>query len=471
MTQDHRHSGFLRPHATALWLLQRTLDAALIVAVHYLVARRMLVEWQSSQLLLVGAAVLGFQFVAEINGVYGSWRTARLRDEVAQTVWSWFLIVPALAILLLLAFDSTDQTRTLSFMWWLVLTPTALATFKIMIRTLVRGARVQGRNSRVAAIAGATPAAYRLVKELRLRPEFGIRVSGVYDDRAPERIRQDLGGAKLLGDLDRAVADARSGRLDVLYITLPFKAETRISEIVSRLADTTATVHLVADFSSFEMLHGRFGQVAGLPTVSIFDTPFDGLGGYLKRLEDLVLGSLILTLIAPIMGLIALLVKLDSKGPVFFAQTRCGLNGKPFKVYKFRSMTATEDGNLVVQARRNDRRVTRLGAFLRRTSLDELPQFWNVIKGDMSIVGPRPHASVHNEQYRGLVHRYMLRHKVKPGITGWAQVNGWRGETETVDKMQKRVEYDLHYIENWSLSWDIEIILKTALSLTGKNAY
>jgi putative colanic acid biosysnthesis UDP-glucose lipid carrier transferase len=209
-----------------------------------------------------------------------------------------------------------------------------------------------------------------------------------------------------------------------------------------------------------------------MPVVSIYDSPFRGVNGWIKRAEDLVLGSIIVTLITPVLLAVAIAVKLSSPGPVFFRQRRYGLNGREIRILKFRSMTVSEDGPTVQQATKNDQRVTPLGRFLRRTSLDELPQFLQVITGEMSIVGPRPHAVAHNEQYRALIHGYMLRHKVKPGITGWAQVNGYRGETDVVDKMSRRVEHDLEYIQNWNLLLDLKIIWMTVFgSMVRKNAY
>jgi putative colanic acid biosynthesis UDP-glucose lipid carrier transferase len=249
--------------------------------------------------------------------------------------------------------------------------------------------------------------------------------------------------------------------VDVVYIALPLRAERRIQELVSMLADTTATVYVVTDLFMFDLMNARWGSVGDMPVVSVFDTPFHGLGGWVKRLEDIVLASMILIMISTPMLVIGLAVKLSSKGPVFFRQTRYGLGGRPIKVLKFRSMTTCDDGPTIVQARAGDARITPLGAFLRRTSLDELPQFWNVLMGEMSVVGPRPHAVAHNELYRGKIRGYMLRHKVKPGITGWAQVNGLRGETAAVEKMERRVEHDLYYIDNWSLFWDLKIVFLT----------
>jgi len=228
----------------------------------------------------------------------------------------------------------------------------------------------------------------------------------------------------------------------------------------------------VPDMFVTDLIQGHAGSVCGMPVISVCETPFRGGNGFVKRASDIVLSLLILLLISPVLLVIALLVKLTSPGPIIFRQRRYGLDGKEILVYKFRSMTVTEDGARVQQATKNDQRITPLGAILRKTSLDELPQFINVLQGRMSIVGPRPHAVSHNEMYRKLIKGYMVRHKVKPGITGWAQVNGFRGETDTLDKMQGRIDYDLDYLRNWSLKLDLYIIFKTVRVVAGdRQAY
>jgi putative colanic acid biosynthesis UDP-glucose lipid carrier transferase len=238
------------------------------------------------------------------------------------------------------------------------------------------------------------------------------------------------------------------------------------------LADTTVTVYLVADFLYYSLLRAQWSQVGNIPVVSVHDSPFQGVVGWVKRLEDLVLGSVIVLLTAIPMICIAVAIKFSSPGPVFFRQWRYGLCGKKIRILKFRTMKVCEDGPSVVQASRNDARVTTVGRFLRRTSLDEFPQFLQVLTGELSLVGPRPHAVAHNEQYRSLIHGYMLRHMVKPGITGWAQVNGWRGETAELEKMELRVQHDLEYIRNWNLLLDLKIIFLTIFGAKkGRNAY
>jgi len=257
------------------------------------------------------------------------------------------------------------------------------------------------------------------------------------------------------------VTEVKAGRIESVYVALPLRAEYRIRKLLAQLADTTASVHVVTDLLLSDLLQAGYTNLGGVHVLSVYETPFLGVNSWLKRAEDVVLGSMILAIVSLPMLVIAALIKLTSTGPVLFRQTRYGLNGHPISVLKFRTMTVCEDGDCIRQATEHDARITRLGAFLRRTSLDELPQFLNVLTGEMSIVGPRPHAVAHNELYRKQIPGYMLRHKVKPGITGWAQVNGWRGETDTLDKMKKRIEHDLAYIRGWDLIFDLKIILLT----------
>jgi putative colanic acid biosynthesis UDP-glucose lipid carrier transferase len=333
--------------------------------------------------------------------------------------------------------------------------------------------RSRGYNTRFAAIVGMTELGAQLAAQMNGISSLGLRVYGFYDDRDEERchpIPPELvtrGGT--LADL---VDAAKAGDVDLIYIAFPLRAEPRINQLLRELSDTTATVYLAADFYVYDLLHARWVTLGAVPTMSMHETPFYGVDGWLKRLEDIVIASVVLVVIAIPMAIIGLGVKLTSPGPVLFRQRRYGLNGEVIDVIKFRSMTVTEDGEHIRQATKEDSRITKFGAFLRRTNLDELPQFLNVLEGSMSIVGPRPHAVAHNELYRKKIRGYMLRHKVKPGITGWAQVNGWRGETDTLEKMERRVEHDLDYIRNWSLLWDLQIIFMTVFkSDARRNAY
>jgi putative colanic acid biosynthesis UDP-glucose lipid carrier transferase len=249
-------------------------------------------------------------------------------------------------------------------------------------------------------------------------------------------------------------------------------AEKRTMEVLTLCSDTTCTLSIIPNFFIYNLLNARWQTIGPIQTLSVFDTPFQGANNVLKRTEDVIFSIGILTFILVPMMFIAAAVKLTSSGPVIFKQKRYGLDGKEIEIYKFRSMSSQDNGAEIMQAIKNDARITPLGAFLRKTSLDELPQFIHVLQGRMSIVGPRPHAVAHNEQYRKLIEGYMLRHKVRPGITGWAQINGLRGETETVNKMVKRVEFDLDYIHRWSVWLDVKIILATVFKgFINKNAY
>ena len=257
-----------------------------------------------------------------------------------------------------------------------------------------------------------------------------------------------------------------------VYITLPLGSQPRILQLLEQLQGTTASLFFVPDVFGISIIQGRLQDVNGVPVVGILETPFTGVNEVVKRISDVILAALILLLISPILLVLAIGVKLSSPGPVIFKQRRNGLDGEEIIVYKFRSMRVMDNGAVVKQATKGDPRITPFGAFIRKTSLDELPQFINVLQGRMSIVGPRPHAVAHNEEYRQLIKAYMVRHKVKPGITGWAQVNGLRGETDTVDKMKARVEYDLEYLRNWSLGLDLQIIVRTVrLMLFDRHAY
>jgi len=289
---------------------------------------------------------------------------------------------------------------------------------------------------------------------------------GYFDDRSPRRLPTAC-HQQLLGQFDAVVSFVQQNAIDAIYISLPVANDTRLHNLINQLRDTTASVYVVPDVLSFDTIQARVVEIDGLPALSIYDTPFDGTRGLMKRAMDIVLASIGLLLIWPLLAAIAVGVKLSSKGPILFKQHRYGLNGEEITVYKFRSMTVCENGSEVKQATRRDSRITPFGRFLRSTSLDELPQIINVLEGKMSLVGPRPHAVAHNEEYRKLIQGYMFRHKVRPGITGWAQVNGLRGETETIDKMSKRIEYDLDYMRHWSLWMDIKIIFKTVALVFG----
>jgi len=320
--------------------------------------------------------------------------------------------------------------------------------------------RLQGPPRR-AVLVGMNAHGLTLAQRLNGSVLGDVQVLGFVDDRDAQRLDAAASGFAHLGDTAGLAELVQRQRVERIYITLPMTSQPRILKLLEDLKDTTASVHFVPDMFVTDLIQGRSEVLCGMPVISVCDSPFHGTAGLVKRASDIVLAALILLLIAPLLLAIALAVKLGSPGPVIFRQRRYGQDGEEIVVYKFRSMTVAEDGAVVTQARPDDQRVTRVGALLRRTSLDELPQFVNVLQGRMSIVGPRPHAVAHNELYRKVIRGYMVRHKVKPGITGWAQVNGYRGETDTLEKMQGRVDHDLDYLRNWSLRLDLWIIVKT----------
>jgi putative colanic acid biosynthesis UDP-glucose lipid carrier transferase len=327
------------------------------------------------------------------------------------------------------------------------------------------------RATRRAVMVGAGPLAVTVSRALRAKGVDHGELVGWFDDRGPDRLHADP-AFKLLGSLTDLASYVREHDIDEVYITLPMSSQPRIAGLLESVHGTTASVYYVPDVPGIGIIQGRLHHINGVPVLGLCESPFVGINEVVKRASDIVLASFFLTLTLPVMLGIAIGVKLSSPGPVFFRQRRNGLDGHEITVLKFRSMTAQDDGPAITQAGRNDPRVTRFGAFLRRTSLDELPQFINVLQGHMSIVGPRPHAVAHNEIYRQAIKAYMVRHKVRPGITGWAQVNGLRGETESVERMQARVEYDLAYLRNWSLWLDLRIVLRTIrLVFFDRNAY
>jgi putative colanic acid biosysnthesis UDP-glucose lipid carrier transferase len=466
------NDGLIRPHQSRLQLLQRLFDAVVIGgSVAALMSLRGSV-WEPAYTNVVLIAVLGFVLVAEFTNLYQSWRGTTLRAEMGRVWTAWAWVAASLLVLSFATKTSADFSRLVMLSWMLVC-PSLLCIYRSIIRMILRRMRDDGRNSRSAAIIGTGKSAARMARVIHENPWYGIVLRGFYNDGSSLGFQPDENlPISVCGDLNELVAAACAGQIDQVYIALPLTEQVLIGELLNRLQDSTASVYLVPDIGMFDLMQARMVDLGGVPILSLRETPFLGIDGWVKRGEDIVLGTLILILISVPMLLIGAAVRLTSKGPALFKQRRYGLNGKEIWVWKFRSMSVMENSGAIRQATKGDVRITPLGAFLRRTSLDELPQFINVLTGQMSIVGPRPHAVAHNEEYRKLIADYMLRHKVKPGITGWAQVNGWRGETDTLEKMEKRIEFDLYYIRNWALFLDLKIILMTVFKgFGGKNAY
>lgn len=354
---------------------------------------------------------------------------------------------------------------------WGLITPFALAAGHTLARHALPRVMSAAVRCRTAVVVGVNDIGLRLAGQFHDNPYLTTRVMGYFDDRSGERLNK-TGDLPVLGQFKDLARYVKAKNIDAIYLALPMASQPRILAMLDDLKDTTASIYFVPDIFVTDLIQGRMSGVGGMPVVGVCESPFTGFNGLLKRGSDIILSTVIVLLLTPLMLALAIGVKLSSPGPIVFKQKRYGLDGKEILVYKFRSMTTTDNGPEIRQATRGDQRITKFGAFIRRTSLDELPQFINVIQGRMSIVGPRPHAVAHNEMYRKLIKGYMVRHKVKPGITGWAQVNGYRGETETIDKMEKRIEFDLEYLRNWSLGLDLWIIIKTAiLVVADRNAY
>jgi putative colanic acid biosynthesis UDP-glucose lipid carrier transferase len=353
---------------------------------------------------------------------------------------------------------------------WFVATPLLLLGATVLLRkALIRFVSMQG--VRRAVIAGFNDVSESLADRLRSNRGLGLEVVGFFDDRSAERLHMER-GEELLGGLTELAAFAKSNDIQVIFVALPIRHVQRVLDLLDDLKDTTTSIYYVPDIFLSDLIQSRSGEIAGIPVISMCETPFFGYRGVVKRLTDVVLSLLVLVPLLPVFLIVGLLVKLSSPGPAIFKQRRYGLDGQEITVYKFRTMTVTEDGDKVVQATVGDRRVTPIGAILRRYSIDELPQIVNVLQGRMSLVGPRPHAIAHNEQYRKLIKGYMVRHKVLPGITGLAQVNGCRGETAKIEEMQARVAFDLQYLRHWSLAMDLRILIKTLVMLVhDKKAY
>jgi putative colanic acid biosynthesis UDP-glucose lipid carrier transferase len=397
-------------------------------------------------------------------------RDEELVGRSISTIFSRILLewlgVVCVLLLAAFAFKVTAHFSRATMLTWFAANPFALY--------LAHVARLRARwlisNSDLAPkylIIGANNVGFELFRRL---PPKGFL--GFFDFRSIDRLPDTIDPAHLVGHCKDVAEFARTHGVTSIYIALPLSNVPRIGEMVRELRDTTASIYFVPDVFAFDLIQGRLVEINGMPAISVCDTPFHGMDAVMKRATDIVLAGFALLLLAPLMVLIAFAVKVTSAGPVLFRQRRYGLNGEEIIVYKFRSMRVCEDGAVVTQATKSDSRVTPLGRILRSTSLDELPQLLNVLEGKMSVVGPRPHAVAHNELYRKLISGYMIRHKVRPGITGLAQVNGLRGETETVEKMRERVRFDLEYLSHWSPWLDVKIICKTLWVIArDQNAY
>lgn len=443
-----------------LSFVQRILDPLIIMGTLYLTTELYGVPLDGYGLILMILAFFIASAVFQHIDPYKAWRHGQMQLYVLSVIGGWGVTVMFLVLLGSVSGLNSRFDNNLIFTWF-VITPLLLLTGHTLVRMLGGDLR-RGIEPRSVVIVGANDVSVKFANRLEAYPNLFMRVSGYFDDRTEARRPANM-RHQILGSMNDIAAYVREHKTKMIFISQPISAQPRIRKLIDELQDTTASVYFLPDIYVFDLMQARFDNVGGMPVIAICETPFTGINSWIKRISDIVLAACIQIMLLPIMLVIAIAVKMSSPGPIIFRQRRYGLYGEQIIVYKFRSMTVTDDGAKVVQATKGDARVTRVGAFLRRTSLDELPQFINVLQGRMSIVGPRPHAVAHNEQYRKLIKGYMLRHKVKPGITGWAQVNGLRGETETLDKMEARVRFDLDYLRNWSLWLDLKIIVRTVL--------
>jgi putative colanic acid biosynthesis UDP-glucose lipid carrier transferase len=462
-------SKFQFVDASSSFLL-RIVDIGIVSCALLIVMRGYSISFNKDYLLVLSGVLFFYSYIGESLGLYRSWRLGRF-STMCRIIFFNVTIAFLLMTLVLFLFKYSDVYSLVTMAAWYFLSVFALVGWRHCVREVKRISCSKGYNVQKVAILGLTDTGRLLYDEISKHDELGFECVGFYDDREPSRI-ENLDASLLTGSINDAVELARCGKIQKLYVCLPMLAEKRIAGIILTLGDSTVDVLITPDFLLKNLMHAHIGSVGEVDTLSVFESPVNGMKRFYKRSFDIVFSICAIIAISPVLIAVAIAVYISSPGSILFKQDRYGLDGRKINVWKFRSMTVTENSEKVIQARKGDARITRVGAFIRKTSLDELPQFFNVLRGDMSVVGPRPHAVSHNEEYRKLVSYYMLRHKVLPGITGWAQINGWRGETDTLEKMEKRVEFDLAYIRNWSMWWDVEIIFLTFFKgFVGQNVY
>jgi len=452
------------------------LDIALIASVAVasgFAYHEIFLQWTPDVGQFLGVGVLGGVMAAiafHQAGLYGFDRFSSVGGQAGSLLGRWTATMLALLALAFLTKTSAEYSRGWVLAWF-VTGYGALLAWRVGLKYALRElSRDGGLFARRVAVVGATDLADRFIQVAHER-EPGMTLVGLFDDRVGLRdgCAQTM---PVTGDLDALIAEAQAGRIDEIVVTLPWSAEERIGQIVRRLSLLPISTRLCPDKAGLRFADCTHSVLGGVTLLNVHSRPLEGWGGLFKEIEDRLLSGLALLFLSPLLLLIAAAVKLDSPGPVFFRQRRHGFNHNVFYIYKFRTMTVQDDGEVVKQATKDDQRVTRLGRFLRRSSLDELPQLINVLCGDMSLVGPRPHALAHNNEYAQLIEDYAGRHKMKPGITGWAQVRGFRGEIDSEDKLTERVRHDLYYVEHWSIWFDIKILFLTVFAvLFPKNAY
>ncbi len=471
----HQGSDWLSP--TVVVGLLRVADAAVVLLAALAAWITRFYSEPKDSLIEPYVAVLAVALTVQIfhaAGLYKFDRLSGLFHQFSRLVLAWAAVMLSLLALGFMT-KMTEEFQATSRLWvglWFVYGLFGLFAARLALKHQIQRWQRGGRLTRNLAIVGAGEHGQRLVEHLMRHGDSAERIVGIFDDRRG-RVPDSIFGLPVLGSVDDLLRFARRNPIDQVIVALPWDAESRLLAWMKKLRSLPIDVRLCPDMIGFHLPHRQVTHIGGVPMLNVFEKPLAGWNYIVKSMEDRMLAAAILVVILPLVLLICALIKLDSRGPVLFRQKRYGFNNEVIEVFKFRTMYVDRCAEQkVVQATRDDPRVTRVGRILRRTSLDELPQFINVLTGTMSIVGPRPHAVAHNEQYARLIDEYLARHRVKPGITGWAQVNGLRGETETLAKMEQRVRYDLYYIEHWSLAFDIRIILRTLfVGFSHPNAY
>ncbi|MFA7317983.1 MAG: undecaprenyl-phosphate glucose phosphotransferase [Sulfuricella sp.] len=459
--------GMLKGHGSSLHLAMYVLDWSLIVLAAVLGHYWYLGDWavpQSYQ-ILIGVSILFAGLIFPQFSLYKIWRGVSLTEEARSVLIAWTTVLFCLFGFAFLTKTGAAFSRGW-ISYWALLGWVLLFAGRIGLRVGLRSLRRWGFNQRQIVMAGDYALSQEVAERLQHSPWAGLQVIGVFGDRPVSQ--ESNTSIPLLGFIDDLETFAGERGVDQVWITLPLKAEDTVKRIMFLLRHSTVDIRWVPDISSFRLINHSMSEIAGMPVLSLSSSPMVGVSRLLKALEDRLLSALILILISPLLVVLSVGVKLSSPGPIFYRQERVGWNGKSFMMLKFRSMPVDVEKNGVQWGGARNKEATPFGAFLRRTSLDELPQFINVLKGDMSIVGPRPERSMFVEKFKDEIPDYMKKHLVKAGITGWAQINGWRGDTD----LSKRIEYDLYYIEHWSLWLDLRIILLTAFKgFVSKNAY
>jgi len=457
----------IKPDSSGLVWAHRLIDFFVPILSIFVTSHIFLnIDWTLQYTFMGVLAGLLLLVSAQYSGVYSNWRGRSIFHSSRLLLNAWLLTWAGLIIFSFLTKDSEDFSR-LALITWAITTPLVLLFYRALIRFVLLKQRISNNSLKKVVIAGAGKVGKHLHHTLNKNKWLGYEVLAYYDDNI-DLHNTTINGAPVLGDLMQLKQDAKKHLFDEVYLCLPLRSEERLKLILNKLTNTTVAVKFIPDLFSFDLLHGKLTNFNGIPVMSVYDTPLNSSSNkFIKRLEDLVISTFILTLISPLMIILATGVKLTSPGPIFYRQVRVGWNGENFQMLKFRSMPIDVEKDGVKWGSASNKTNTWFGQFIRSTSLDELPQFINVLKGDMSIVGPRPERDIFVEKFREEIPRYMQKHMVKAGITGWAQINGLRGDT----CLNTRVEYDLHYINDWSLWLDIKIIFLTLFKgFINKNA-